>query len=216
MPDHDRIYREEAARYHEMIASQPDLRAVVEDIVPVAGLDVVDLGAGTGRLSVPLAKGAKSLVALNASAEMLEIAAERLREAGCSDRATTRVADHRSLPLPDDGADLVVSGWSVCYLCGSDVPGWQDNLAAVISEIKRIVRPGGTAILFETKPYYRELTETYGFSHRWIRLDYEFEDAGRAERLSRFFFGDELADRVARDGSATLPECAGVWWLKFA
>jgi len=227
MPDHDRIYREEAVTYHAMIARQPDLGAVVEEIFPCAGADVADLGAGTGRLSVPLAARAKSLVALDASAAMLEIAAERLSASGLAGWST-RVADHRSLPLPDDSADLVVSGWSIGYLCNANVPEWELNLSLVVAEIKRVLRPGGAAILFETlgtghetpsppeflKPYFRELTETYGFSHRWIRLDYEFDDPAQAERLSRFFFGDELADKVARNGSSRLPECAGIWWLK--
>jgi hypothetical protein len=33
-----------------------------------------------------------------------------------------------------------------------------------------------------------------------------------ALELSRFFFGDELADRVERNRWVILPECTGVWW----
>lgn len=227
MPDHDSIYRHEADMYHELIAKQPDLRAVVEEIAPVAGADIVDLGAGTGRLSSALAPGARSLVALDASEAMLQIAADRLGRAGL-DNWSVRVADHRRLPLPDASADLVVSGWSVCYLTSDNVPDWEKNLAGIVGEMKRLLRPGGTIALFETMgtghetpsppgfllPYFAKLTGEYRFSHRWIRLDYAFDDAAQAERLTRFFFGDELADRVARDRLVRLPECAGVWWLR--
>ncbi len=227
MPNHDDIYREEAAQYHEMIARQPNLLPVIEEIVPIEGLDIVDMGAGTGRLSVVLAPAAKSLVALDAAEAMLSVTAKRLQEGGL-DNWSVQVADHRELPLPDNSADLIVSGWSVCYLASSNVPDWERNLELVIGEIKRILRPGGTVILFETMgtgsetpsppefllPYYRKLTEVYGFSHRWIRTDYEFADAEQAERLARFFFGDELGDRVAADKLTRLPECAGVWWLR--
>lgn len=227
MPNHEAIYREEAAQYHEMIARQPDLLSVIEEIVPVRGLDVVDLGAGTGRLSAALAPVANSLVALDAAEAMLRVTAERLRAAGL-DNWSVRVADHRELPLQGGSADLIVAGWSVCYLASVNVPDWERNLEQVIGEIKRVLRPGGTVILFETMgtgyeiptppefllPYYRKLTDAYGFSHRWIRTDYEFDDADQAERLTRFFFGDELADRVAADKLSRLPECAGVWWLK--
>ncbi|MFC4598275.1 class I SAM-dependent methyltransferase [Cohnella hongkongensis] len=227
MPNHDAIYREEAEQYHEMIARQPNLLPVIEEIVPVRGLDIVDMGAGTGRLSAVLAPLAKSLISLDASEAMLRVTEHRLRATGLANWSV-RVADHRELPVPDGSADLVVSGWSVCYLTAADVPGWERNLERIIAEIKRALRPGGAVVLFETmgtgcespappallQPYYRKLTSDYGFSYRWIRTDYEFDDAAQAERLARFFFGDELGDRVAADRLARLPECAGVWWLK--
>lgn len=33
------------------------------------------------------------------------------------------------------------------------------------------------------------------------------------EKLTRFFFGDELSDRVVKESLIQLPECAGIWWL---
>jgi ubiquinone/menaquinone biosynthesis C-methylase UbiE len=226
VPDHDRIYEEEAAQYHELIARQSNLKAVIEEIAPIGGRDIVDMGAGTGRLSAVLAPEAKSLVALDAAEAMLQIAAARLHQAGLANW-TMQVADHRKLPLADDSADLVVSGWSICYLTGSNVPNWEENLKRIVTEIKRVLRPGGAAIIFETlgtghetpsppdflRPYYAKLTDEYGFSHRWIRLDYPFENTEEAERLIRFFFGDELADKAASLGLTHLPECAGIWWL---
>jgi ubiquinone/menaquinone biosynthesis C-methylase UbiE len=227
MPDHDSIYKQEASQYHELIASQPRLIDVIEQIRPVAGLDIVDMGAGTGRLTAELAPAAKSIVALDAAEAMLRVTADRLREAGLTNW-TTQVADHRKLPLADRSADLVVSGWSICYLTNADEDNWANNLEEIIAEIKRVLRPGGTIILFETlgtghetpsppdflQPYYAKLVDTYGFSHRWIRTDYSFADVQQAERLARFFFGDELADRVASQQLVRLPECAGVWWLQ--
>jgi SAM-dependent methyltransferase len=110
---------------------------------------------------------------------------------------------------------------------GSNIPHWESNLDEVVREIKRVLRPDGTAIIFETMgtgfetpnppdfllPYYATLVDKYGFSHRWIRTDYEFDDILQAERLSRFFFGDELANRVLEQNLVRLPECAGIWWL---
>lgn len=227
MPDHDSIYKQEASQYHELIASQPSLIDVIERIKPVAGLDIVDMGAGTGRLTAELAPSAKSIVALDAAEAMLQVTADRLREAGLTNW-TTQVADHRRLPLADRSADLVVSGWSICYLTNADEERWEDNLDEIIAEMKRVLRPGGAIILFETlgtghetpsapdflRPYYAKLAEPYGFSHRWIRTDYSFADVQQAERLARFFFGDELADRVVEQQLVRLPECAGVWWLQ--
>lgn len=226
IPDHNAIYRNNATKYQELISKQPPLDEVVQAIRSFDGLDIVDLGAGTGRLSAVLAPKARSIVALDGSEAMLHIAAARLKQAGRANWRTVE-ADHRSLPLAENSADLVVAGWSLCYLASANVEGWEQNVRVMISEIKRVLRPGGTAILFETlgtgcetpvppeflKAYYAQLVELYGFSHRWLRMDYRFDTITQAEELTRFFFGEELADRVARERLTVLPECAGIWWL---
>ena len=72
---------------------------------------------------------------------------------------------------------------------------------------------------------YRTQAETYDllvsredyqgnlFSRVRIRTDYRFESLAEAGDLTRFFFGDALAGRVAGEGLVTLPECTGMWWL---
>jgi hypothetical protein len=55
--------------------------------------------------------------------------------------------------------------------------------------------------------------EAYGFSHKWIRTDYEFESVEQAVELTRFFFGEQLADDVHAQKLTRVPECAGIWWL---
>ncbi|MED1917817.1 class I SAM-dependent methyltransferase [Bacillus thuringiensis] len=226
MPNHEQIYKNQAKQYDLMISRQPSLLAIIEEITPIKGQDVIDLGAGSGRLTSVLAPHAKSILALDASAAMLEVNAQQLTQAGLSNW-TTNVADHRELPSDDNSTDVIVAGWTVCYLTSSEVPNNELHLEKIIQEMKRVLRPGGTIVIMETMgtgygtphppefliKYYSLLENKYGFSHKWIRLDYQFKDLEEAEQLSRFFFGDELADRVAREKLVTLPECAGVWWL---
>ncbi|MCC7207638.1 MAG: class I SAM-dependent methyltransferase, partial [Anaerolineae bacterium] len=54
------------------------------------------------------------------------------------------------------------------------------------------------------------------FGSTWVRTDYRFASLAEAERLTRFFFGDALADEVVRRKWVTLPECTGLWWLERA
>jgi hypothetical protein len=54
----------------------------------------------------------------------------------------------------------------------------------------------------------------YNFSHTSIRTDYKFKSVEEAEELTRFFFGDELADRVEKQKLVVVPECTGIWWLR--
>lgn len=226
MPNHMNIYENEAKQYHLLISKQPNLTECIEEIRVYNGLDIVDVGAGTGRLTTVLAPNAKSMIALDASKSMLEVNAARLKEAGLTNW-TTKVADHRELPLGDQSADLIVAGWTIGYLASANVQNWKQNIHVIIAEMKRVLRPNGTIIIFETmgtgtetpdpphylKEYYSCLVEKYGFSHKWIRTDYEFESSDQAEELTKFFFGDELASEVRSQNLIRVPECAGIWWL---
>ncbi|MBY0087190.1 class I SAM-dependent methyltransferase [Brevibacillus brevis] len=227
MPNHEQIYKTQAELYDLMISRQSSLLAVIEEITPIKGQDVIDLGAGSGRLTSVLAPHANSILALDASASMLEVNTQQLTQAGLSNWKTS-VADHRNIPADDNSADVIVAGWTVCYLTSSEVPNNELNLEKIILEMKRVLRPGGTIVIMETMgtgyetphppefltQYYSLLESKYGFSHKWIRLDYRFANLEEAERLARFFFGDELADKVVVEKLVTLPECAGIWWLE--
>ncbi len=226
MTSHEAIYKNEAQAYEDMIRRQPDMAEQVRAIRDYAGLDVLDMGAGTGRLSGFLARDARSLVCTDASRSMLDVLDAKLTAAGLPRNWTTIVADHRKLPLPDASVDLVVSGWSVCYLTNANEPEWRRNLADILAEVQRVLRPGGTVVLFETMgtgtespnppefltPYYEALEREHGFRHKWFRADYAFDSADEAARRTKFFFGEALAEKVEANGWATVPECAGMWW----
>ena len=119
MTDQQRkIYQSEGDRYEALIGRedyQGNIPRAIDEILHVDGLDILDLGAGTGRLTLLLAPRAKSIRAFDASAEMLRVCQERLLQSGLTNWQVD-VADHRQLPAPDHSADLAVSGWSVSYL----------------------------------------------------------------------------------------------------
>jgi SAM-dependent methyltransferase len=93
--------------------------------------DVVDLGAGTGKLT-------RGLVALGhrvTAVEPLEEMLERLRRAAPQARAVTGAAEQ--LPLPDASADVVACAQAF---------HWFDAQPA-LREIARVLRPGGRVAL---------------------------------------------------------------------
>lgn len=226
MPDHDEVYLRKARAYEAMVSRQPDLGDVLQSIRPWDDLDVLDLGAGAGRLSTVIAPNAKSITCADASASMLAILDDKLERMNLSRNWRTVVADHRKLPLPDDSFDLIVSGWSICYVTNSTVPDAHVQLEAVMSELRRVLKPGGTIVIFETmgtgtetpnppdflKDYYMQLQDRYGFEHRWIRMDYSFDSVDEAVEHTSFFFDAELASKIQKNQWATVPECAGIWW----
>lgn len=226
MPNHDEIYQDSSILYEDMVSRQLDLTEPIHAIRPFAGLDVLDLGAGSGRLSSIIAPEAKSLISTDISSAMLELLDKKLTQRGLNRNWTTAVADHRSLPIADASIDLAVSGWSISYLTNTDNSDWEHNLALVLNELTRVMRPNGTIIIFETMgtgtetpnppgfltSYYDQLENKYGFNHRWIRTDYSFANVEEAKENTEFFFGAELAQRIEENGWSTVPECAGIWW----
>ena len=187
---------------------------------------ILDLGAGTGRLACMLAPHVRHVRAFDVSEEMLRVCKQKFTASGLSNWQVD-LADHRKLPIPDQTADLVVSGWSVSYLAVWNPDTWREELENWMAEMKRVLKPGSFIVLYESlgtgnespirlehlKDFYPWLDEK-GFQNKWIRTDYKFESLAEAEELSRFFFGDELGNKVVQNNWTVLPECTGVWWLK--
>ena len=222
------IYQTEADRYEALIARedhQGNILRTLERIVPdLARRRVLDLGAGTGRLARLLAPRVRFVRAFDESAGMLRVCRDKLSETGLANWSVD-VADHRHLPVEDASADLVVSGWSVSYLAVWGADNWREKLSDWLGEMKRVLTANSPIVLFETlgtghespvrvphlANFYPWLDEN-GFENTSIRTDYKFESLAEAERLARFFFGDEMGDNVVKNNWVVLPECTGVWW----
>jgi ubiquinone/menaquinone biosynthesis C-methylase UbiE len=230
MVDYAEIYQNHAVEYEQLVAREDyegNLPAMLRRIRSHEGLDVVDLGTGTGRLACMLAPKARSMKAYDTSQAMLDVATAKLQQSGLSNWETG-LADHRSLPLPDHCADLVVSGWSVVYTVVWEAEKWQVELEKALTEMKRILRPGGALVIFETMgtgesvpnpphdllDYFDTLNKKPGFNSTWIRTDYRFDSQEEAKNLAGFFFGEEMIAKIVSGDKPILPECTGVWWLE--
>ena len=229
MPTQEEIYKTEGDKYEALIARedyQGNILRSLREITPLENRLVLDLGAGTGRLACMLAPHVSHVRAFDISEEMLRVCREKFLASGLVNWQVD-VADHRQLPVEDASADLVVSGWSVAYLAVWNPDSWRVELEKWLGEMKRVLRPNSFIVLFESlgtgnespiklehlKDYYPWLEEV-GFQYKWIRTDYKFDSLEEAEFLSRFFFGDELGDKVKQNNWVILPECTGVWWKK--
>ena len=224
MPDHKSIYGNEADAYNRLVSRedyQGNILRAIRELLPIGGIDVVELGAGTGRLTCLLAPFAQSIQAFDSSDHMLGIARDRLTEAGLHNWQT-HVADHRSLPTKDGCADLVISGWSICYLVDWNIGDWKTDVMKALVEMQRGMKPGGKMLIIETQgtgfetphppdnllEYYQFLSDN-DFKNKWLRTDYQFADLAEARELAGFFFGEELANQLT---NPILPECTGLWW----
>jgi ubiquinone/menaquinone biosynthesis C-methylase UbiE len=171
----------------------------------------------------------KSITAFDGSKAMLDIAIAKLQKGGFSNWRA-EVADNRTIPVPDASADIAIEGWSFGHFQGWYPDSWREEAGKALAEMQRVLRPGGTAILLETmgtgretpKPptpgladFFAWLEDRQGFSSTWIRTDYKFDSLAETEQLTRFFFGDELANTALAKHWVILPECTGIWWKTF-
>jgi ubiquinone/menaquinone biosynthesis C-methylase UbiE len=223
--DHfQRIYNSRAADYHAMIMSEDadgHLLKAIEAVTPLAGKRILDLGTGTGRLPFLLAGRVTSFIGLDLHRAML-LENKRLKT---GDWRLVQ-ADMRDLPFPDASAEVVTAGWAIGHLRGWFAEDWQAQIGRVLSEMERVVAPGGVLIILETlstgalaptpptpglAEYYAWLENEWGYARRAIRTDYQFASVAEAVARTEFFFGAELADKIKANGWARLPEWTGVW-----
>ena len=113
-------------RYHLVRPGYPD--DAVDWMLPPGARDVLDLGAGTGRLTDSLVARGLSVVAVDPSERLLAVLSGR------HPGVRTIVGTAERLELPDASLDAVVVGqaWH-----------WMD-VEVASTEAARVLRPGGT------------------------------------------------------------------------
>jgi SAM-dependent methyltransferase len=127
----------------EELAKSPVFTRLAREVLELAspGRDdvAVDLGAGTGLLSLGAARTAAAVYAVDYSEPMLERLLERARADGL-ENVYAVVADMREVPLDDESADVVVSSYAFHHLR-------DDGKELALAEARRLLRPGGRLVV---------------------------------------------------------------------
>jgi len=228
MADARDIYQSAPDTYDALVSYEDhagQLLEAIRKLVTLDGADVVELGAGTGRVTRLLAPHVRSIRAFEREPAMLAVAHAHLKRLGMH-HCELALADNAKLPIPDACAHISIAGWTYGHQTVWEPQGWQSPIRAALAEMLRVLRPGGTAIVIETlgsgytepfEPptelarYYELLERDYGFTRSWIRTDYVFPSNAEGERLLHAFFGAEAARAFAAGGGTLLPECTGIW-----
>lgn len=198
------------------------LWAAVEEVAPVAGLDVLDVGCGAGfHLPRLVGAGARSVVGVEPHPPLVELARTRTAD---DDRIRVLAGQGEALPLPDVSID-VVHARTACFFG----PGCEPALA----QAQRVLRRGGVLVVVDLdatrSPYggwMREDLPRYdpvaaerfftgrGFGLRRVDTTWRFEGRGDLEAVLGIEFSPEVAARaVARTVGLTVEVAYRVqWW----
>jgi SAM-dependent methyltransferase len=153
---------------HAQGADLESLSALVEDD---RRAQVLDLGCGAGHVSFAVAPRAKSVVAYDLSADMLDVVARAAKDRGLSNITTRQgVAEH--LPFPDASFDRVLSRYSAHH--------WRD-IEAGLREAARVLKPGAVAGFVDTVSPGAPLLDTYLQGIELLRDLSHVRDYSRAE-----------------------------------
>jgi ubiquinone/menaquinone biosynthesis C-methylase UbiE len=120
--------------------SGADLRALVEGAGLTGNERVLDIGCGAGHTALAIAPLAASVVALDVTPEMLDVAARLAAERGVGN-IEFRLADVAALPFEDNSFDVVTSRFSAHHY---------HNPSRAVTEAARVLRPGGRLLLADT------------------------------------------------------------------
>ena len=108
---------------------------------------IVDVGCGTGYMAGALDGLVERLILVDSSAAMLREAERRFAPRASGSSVETRVGEVEALPLDDGEVDGAVAGMVLHHLVGLD---------PALSEVLRVLRPGGSLVVLELFPHREE------------------------------------------------------------
>ena len=110
-----------------------------QQIAAASGGPVLELGCGTGRITLPLAKGGARVVGIDRSAPMLHRARQRTRRAKLQAHIALLRGDIRDLPFRRRSFPLVLAPYGILQSLLRE-----KDLAATLDAVARVMPKGGT------------------------------------------------------------------------
>ena len=224
------FYTDKAELYEELSKREDyrnDVIKAVSKIVDLRGKTVLDLGTGTGRFALDLARKAKLVYAADTCKPMLRVLRRLLRSRG---KRNVRVlhSTYSRIQLPRESVDVVVSVWSF--------PAHSKNWDKDLREVKRVLKPGGMMVLLDNyhggeyfrikekmpTPFFKDFNydlhewmRKQGFKRKVVSTLMNPGSKRNVERLCGPFFGYDLSTYLlARDKTCFEMKLSMFYWKK--
>ncbi|WP_462251573.1 bifunctional demethylmenaquinone methyltransferase/2-methoxy-6-polyprenyl-1,4-benzoquinol methylase UbiE [Ekhidna sp.] len=122
---------------------------------------ILDIATGTGDFAIESLKlNPEKVIGVDISEGMLNVGREKMKKKGYADIIDMQSGDSENLHFDDNKFDAVIVAFGVRNF---------ENLEKGLSEMNRVLRPGGRAIILEfSKPTVFPFKQLYNFYFRWI------------------------------------------------
>lgn len=160
---------------------------VVDIVAKTNPKTVLDIATGTGDLAISLTKtSASKIVGLDISDGMLSVGRKKIEKLKLNDCIEMVLADSEKIPFDDATFDAITVAFGVRNF---------ENLEKGLSEIYRVLKPGGVFVVLETSvptktPY---------------KQGYNFYSTKILPTIGRVFSNDKVAYKYLSDSAASFP-----------
>lgn len=130
---------------------------------------VLDAAGGTGKWSIPIAKCGPKVVLTDLSDGMLDVAREKIKEAGLEKRVDIRKGDVRELDFEDEAFDMVFIDHALCFI---------REQGQVVSELARVLKRNCPLVISGQNRYVLSLSllqDNADLSLKVLRDEAQFE-----------------------------------------
>ena len=136
-------------------------RKAVNMLKEVQPKRILDLASGTGDFAIEsLRLKPEQIIGMDISEGMLEVGREKMKKKGYDNVISMQLGDSENLPFEDNYFDALTVGFGVRNY---------ENLEKGLSEMLRVVRPGGKIIVLEfSKPKKFPVKQYYAFHSKYI------------------------------------------------
>ena len=177
-------------KLNRVISFGTDIRwrkRVVSILTPRKPKRILDIATGTGDLAIALKQtGAEKIVGLDISPGMLDIGKQKVSALQLDQTIDMVIGDSEKLAFEDGSFDAATVAFGVRNF---------ENLKQGLSEIYRVLRPGGTLVVLETSvPRNFPFKQGYYFYSRYL-----------LPVIGRIFSRDRSAYRYLSESAASFP-----------
>lgn len=188
-------------------------KKVVKLVSEVNPKKILDIATGTGDLALMMAElNPDKIVGLDISPGMLEVGKQKVNKANLSDKIEMVVGDSENIPFEDNTFDAITVSFGVRNF---------ENLDKGLTEIYRVLRPGGKFVILETSnPTKFPFKQGYKFYTNFIlpvigklfskdKVAYSY----LSESANSFPFGEAFNNILTKNGfknANSLPVTFGV------
>ena len=162
-------------------------KKVVQIITKTNPVKVLDIATGTGDLAISLVKtNASKIVGLDISEGMLNVGKEKVTKLNLNETIEMVLGDSENIPFKNNEFDAITVAFGVRNF---------ENLEKGLSEIYRVLKPGGTFVVLETSvPSKFPFKQGYKIYTNFIM-----------PAIGKIFSKDKVAYQYLSDSAASFP-----------